>query len=1036
MKTYKLFVLILTMVIMTFIFTPSDVSASNFMIKTGNYRLELYNTQNLYGVKILNNAITLYNQESPIMLYIYNNKKEDTAYYTGYKTVRIQNQLISATGWVTTDNGSIFRFDDQYNVSNENTIVFSRNVSIEKATSGDIGFATRFGLVSYTGSTLRDYNMFAPGVWYKQNENVVKNAIAADYSKEYFLIKESRLTLPMFSMQNIANGETISLCHKDANLTSEQSEMSDARLIDDDFQFGSIGIKKSPLPALYYNYPSYEGDKNYYGNDMAGTIQGDGMVMRNHPVQTTGVKHSYSLYIKLGIFNDFSKMQENNWRYFYNKYNPISISIDQNLLYKNGIETLSKYFRDDFPGKGTGLPWSVWTLKNGTRDYHLQSGFVGQQAKAGWILLRDGLKYHNDSNMEKGAKIIDFWVNHSMTNSGIPKTDYFCEWNNGYGGWGNDPTFLRTASDCCEGILDAYNTGVKYGMIKTAWLDYCKKYGDFLANRQNDDGSWYRSYMENGSVSNYSKYNTSNVIRFMVRLYITTKEEKYKNSALKAGNWCLENIDSKHKYVGGTPDNDNTIDKEAGVMALNAFNSLYEVTKEEKWLSAAVNAANYAESWVYSYNYNAYPATRWAASGNNYPQWLQVDLQNEYDISRVETMFEFTNIYYKYKVEISLDGVLWKTFVDKSNNMLKPTQMGYVDRREAQKARYVRINILGVEGNSAWASIYEFKVYTDYSCNLAHNKPTFASSEQNVAHAAHYATDGVVTSSPNSPWPQCGIIGQSLVATGHSYTDTFMMAAPAEYFRLYLFTGNSHYLSIAKLLSNNTNAVSDYDGRLGYQDKALMGEGVMANNFSVFYGEECLTWQLAVQLESICEIEDMFGNASVEYLSHIKDQAQLRRANRYNATILNLIPVTTIENGKIYCIVNKHSGKLIDVQGASTENSANIWQYHYINRDGQKWRANISENGDWKFTNIKSGKVIDVEGFSMAEGANISQYTDYNTVNQQWYLINLDGYIILKNKNSGMVIDVVNFDYKDGANITQFTNYETENQLWKFYEVK
>ena len=72
----------------------------------------------------------------------------------------------------------------------------------------------------------------------------------------------------------------------------------------------------------------------------------------------------------------------------------------------------------------------------------------------------------------------------------------------------------------------------------------------------------------------------------------------------------------------------------------------------------------------------------------------------------------------------------------------------------------------------------------------------------------------------------------------------------------------------------------------------------------------------------------------------------------------------------------------------------------------------------------------------MAEGANISQYTDYNTVNQQWYLINLDGYIILKNKNSGMVIDVVNFDYKDGANITQFTNYETENQLWKFYEVK
>jgi hypothetical protein len=55
-------------------------------------------------------------------------------------------------------------------------------------------------------------------------------------------------------------------------------------------------------------------------------------------------------------------------------------------------------------------------------------------------------------------------------------------------------------------------------------------------------------------------------------------------------------------YVGGTEDNPNVIDKEAGFMALDAFLALHDATDEPRWLTAAKQAADFTETWVYSWN--------------------------------------------------------------------------------------------------------------------------------------------------------------------------------------------------------------------------------------------------------------------------------------------------------------------------------------------------------------------------------------------------------------------------------------------------
>ena len=461
---------------------------------------------------------------TPAMLYICNgNNTDDKEYMSGYNNVETDNYQIKATATITTDNGSVFLYEDVYTVDTEGLLVMDRNVMVQKANSGDVGFATRYGLVSATTSNMTDYDMFGPGVWYCQNENVVDGAFASDYdSYEHFFIKENRLTLPMFAMMEKNSGNTLSICHKDAVLSTEQSEITGDWLVDEGFQFGSIGIKKSPSPSLYYTYPCYEGDKNYYGHA--------GMVKRSHPVQTEGIAHKYSLYISLSDYGDFSDMLGSEWQKYFNKSNPEVTSVNQELLYENALDVFDKYYRDDFGGPGAGLPWSEWTLKEGCRDYHLQSGFVGQQAKVGWLLFQDGLKKNNTDRIYKGMKIIDFWVDYSMTECGLPRTDYFCEWNNGQGGFLANEIFLRTASDACEGVLEAYNTGVEYGTIKSTWLDYCKQYADFLVNNQRADGTWARCYNDDGSEKNSASFNTTNAIRFLVRLYSTTGEEKYKNN--------------------------------------------------------------------------------------------------------------------------------------------------------------------------------------------------------------------------------------------------------------------------------------------------------------------------------------------------------------------------------------------------------------------------------------------------------------------------------------------------------------------------
>ena len=101
-------------------------------------------------------------------------------------------------------------------------------------------------------------------------------------------------------------------------------------------------------------------------------------------------------------------------------------------------------------------------------------------------------------------------------------------------------------------------------------------------------------------------------------------------------------------------------------------------------------------------------ASKWQAATNSYPQSLTVDLQGTFDISRVETSFEYPTLAYKYLIETSLDGKAWSLFADRSTEF--PEVVSPQKDVKSARAAFVRITILACQRPENAAGIYNFNV--------------------------------------------------------------------------------------------------------------------------------------------------------------------------------------------------------------------------------------------------------------------------------------------------------------------------------------
>jgi arabinan endo-1,5-alpha-L-arabinosidase len=177
-----------------------------------------------------------------------------------------------------------------------------------------------------------------------------------------------------------------------------------------------------------------------------------------------------------------------------------------------------------------------------------------------------------------------------------------------------------------------------------------------------------------------------------------------------------------------------------------------------------------------------------------------------------------------------------------------------------------------------------------------------------------------------------------------------------------------------------------------------------------------------------------------------------RRGIRAALTLLAVVAVTfaqlvapvsvapaaaaTIDTNAWYVLVNRNSGKALDVYDRSTADGGAIDQWSRNNGAWQQWRFVSSGSGYYRLQSRNSGKVIDISGRSTADGADVVQWSDTNGTNQQFSVQDVaTGYVQLLNRNSGKALEVWEWSTADGARVSQFTDTNASNQQWQMIRV-
>ena len=133
----------------------------------------------------------------------------------------------------------------------------------------------------------------------------------------------------------------------------------------------------------------------------------------------------------------------------------------------------------------------------------------------------------------------------------------------------------------------------------------------------------------------------------------------------------------------------------------------------------------------------------------------------------------------------------------------------------------------------------------------------------------------------------------------------------------------------------------------------------------------------------------------------------------------------------------KHSGKVFDVEAASTDSYARVIQYSFHGGDNQMFRFEPGADG-WGVIRMKhSMKVLDIKDGSCADGAVLQQWPeatgrgDHGNQLFKWEPRG-DGWGVLKIKRSDKVLDVKDESVDDLASVIQWPEHGSANQLVRF----
>lgn len=175
--------------------------------------------------------------------------------------------------------------------------------------------------------------------------------------------------------------------------------------------------------------------------------------------------------------------------------------------------------------------------------------------------------------------------------------------------------------------------------------------------------------------------------------------------------------------------------------------------------------------------------------------------------------------------------------------------------------------------------------------------------------------------------------------------------------------------------------------------------------------------------------------ASVTDTSYGSGQVGVGVSGWQNAQYQNFSVKTNQATSSYYYIVNRNSGKVLDITGGSLAPGGLLIQNTNSGSASQQWQSVNVGSGYVKFVNRNSDLVLDVTGASKSQGIQIEQWTDNGGTNQQWQTVASGSYYTIVNRNSGLLLDVSGASTANGAQVVQWPSNGGANQQWQLVVV-